>query len=144
MFENSSLKARIEDRTDGWLLGDSAYGLKKYMMTPKLNPSTPAEENYNEAHSKTRVVVERALGVCKSRFRCLHKSGGMLLFSPCKCVQIITAVMKPHNMCLEMRLPQDPDVDVQIPDQVLLPPNPARVDQTGQAVRLHLIQRFDN
>lgn len=49
--------------------GDSAYGLKKYMMTPKLNPLTPAEENYNEAHSKTRVVVERALGVCKSRFR---------------------------------------------------------------------------
>lgn len=144
MFENSSLKAKIEARTDGWLLGDSAYGLKKYMMTPKLNPSTPAEENYNEAHSKTRVVVERALGVCKSRFRCLHKSGGMLLFSPGKCVQIITAVMKLHNMCLEMRLPQDPDVDVQIPDQVLLPPNPARVDQTGQAVRLRLIQRFDN
>lgn len=68
----------------------------------------------------------------------------MLLFSPGKCVQIITAVMKLHNMCLEMRLPQDPDVDVQIPDQVLLPPNPARVDQTGQAVRLRLIQRFDN
>lgn len=65
----------------------------------------------------------------------------MLLFSPGKCVQIITAVMKLHNMCLEMRLPQDPDVDVQIPDQVLLP---ARVDQTGQAVRLRLIQRFDN
>lgn len=68
------LKMQITDfillnRTDGWLLGDSAYGLKKYMMTPKLNPSTPAEENYNETHSKTRVVVERALGVCKSRFR---------------------------------------------------------------------------
>ena len=59
----------VEYRNDGWLLGDSAYALKKYMMTPKLSPSNAAEESYNAAHSKTRVVVERALGVCKSRFR---------------------------------------------------------------------------
>ena len=56
-------------RNDGWLLGDSAYALKKYMMTPKSNPSNQGEENYNSAHSRTRAVVERALGVCKSRFR---------------------------------------------------------------------------
>lgn len=60
-------------RNDGWLLGDSAYALKKYMMTPKSNPSDQGEENYNAAHSRTRVVVERALGVCKSRFRYLYR-----------------------------------------------------------------------
>ena len=38
-------------------------------MTPKSNPSNQGEENYNSAHSRTRAVVERALGVCKSRFR---------------------------------------------------------------------------
>uniref|UniRef100_A0A8W8MP04 DDE Tnp4 domain-containing protein n=1 Tax=Magallana gigas TaxID=29159 RepID=A0A8W8MP04_MAGGI len=64
MFSNSALKTHMETRVDGWLLGDSAYALR--MMTPKANTSSQAEENYNSAHSKTRVVVERALGVCKS------------------------------------------------------------------------------
>nr|XP_022294334.1 putative nuclease HARBI1 [Crassostrea virginica] len=69
IFANSALKDHMDARNDGWLLGDSAYALKKYMMTPKSNPSNQGEENYNSAHSRTRAVVERALGVCKSRFR---------------------------------------------------------------------------
>ncbi|XP_061162901.1 putative nuclease HARBI1 [Saccostrea echinata] len=144
IFANSELKDHMETRNDGWLLGDSAYALKKYMMTPKSNPSSVGEENYNAAHSRTRVVVERALGVCKSRFRCVHKSGGMLLFSPQKSVQIITAVAKLHNMCLDMKVPlmeyeeavnmHDPGVHQQAQD--------ANADQTGQAIRQRLIQRF--
>ena len=39
----------------GWLLGDSGYGLRQYLMIPKLNPLTQAEEKYNMAHAKTRV-----------------------------------------------------------------------------------------
>ena len=53
----------------GWLLSDSGYGLRQYLMTPKLNPSTQAEEKYNMTHAKTGVLIERAFGVCKSRFR---------------------------------------------------------------------------
>lgn len=51
----------METRVDGWLLGESAYALQSYTMTPKANPSSKAEENYNSAHSKTSVVVERVL-----------------------------------------------------------------------------------
>lgn len=70
IFNNSELRYHLEESNqDGWLLGDSGYGLKRYLMTPKLNPSTVAEENYNKAHSRTRMVVERAFGIAKSRFR---------------------------------------------------------------------------
>ena len=74
IFNNSELSYYLENTgVDGWLLGDSGYPLKKFLMTPKLkfNPSTPAEQRYKRTHTKTRVVDTkcRAFGVCKSRFR---------------------------------------------------------------------------
>jgi hypothetical protein len=65
----ASRQCLLHINASGWLLGDFGYGLRQYLMTPKLNPSTQAEEKYNMAHAKTRVVIERAFGVCKSRFR---------------------------------------------------------------------------
>ena len=47
IFQNSSLCARLEAKEiTGWLLGDSAYSLKPYMMTPLSNPITRADKNY--------------------------------------------------------------------------------------------------
>ncbi|KAJ1199885.1 hypothetical protein NDU88_003717 [Pleurodeles waltl] len=50
------------------ILRDSAYAARTYMMTPYLNPATPAERRYNSAHKATRNVVERTFGLLKSRF----------------------------------------------------------------------------
>lgn len=42
-----------------WLIGDSAYPCTSYLLTPLLNPTSPPEHRYNEAHIKTRNTIER-------------------------------------------------------------------------------------
>ncbi|KAJ8727715.1 hypothetical protein PYW07_001834 [Mythimna separata] len=61
IFNHSDLKNDCEQGVLGnrWLLGDSGYPCKPYLLTPLLNPRTPSEQRYNEAHIKTRNTIER-------------------------------------------------------------------------------------
>ena len=68
----------------------------------------------------------------------------MLLFSPQKSIQVITAVAKLHNMCIDLKIPvMEGDIAVVMPDPVVVQHVvDANADQTGQAIRQRLIQRF--
>ncbi|RWS00485.1 putative nuclease HARBI1-like protein [Dinothrombium tinctorium] len=73
IFRNSELMNILENQNyEGHLLGDSAYPCKKYLLTPLVSPNTLAELRYQNAHVKTRNVVERTFGAWKSKFNCLH------------------------------------------------------------------------
>ncbi|XP_046547254.1 putative nuclease HARBI1 [Haliotis rubra] len=112
MLQNSSIGQYMETAgIDGWLLGDSGYACRPWLLTPKVNPTTPSEERYNTAHCRTRNTVERAFGLLKSRFRCLHKSGGCLPFNPKKCHQVVYATCQLHNFCINLRLPAPPTLE---------------------------------
>lgn len=65
IFNYSRIKSLFEtDRfDDGLLLGDSGYPNLSYLMTPLLNPTTPAEHLYNEAQIRTRSKIERCFGI---------------------------------------------------------------------------------
>ncbi len=52
----------------GTLCGDSGYPERRYMLTPILNPTTRAEERYNEAQQGTRVPIEQTYGILKNRY----------------------------------------------------------------------------
>uniref|UniRef100_A0A803J8A4 Putative nuclease HARBI1 n=1 Tax=Xenopus tropicalis TaxID=8364 RepID=A0A803J8A4_XENTR len=80
----------------GWLVGDTGYGVLPWLMTPVHFPRTPAQRRYNHAHRKTRNVIERLFGVLKSRFRCLSVTGGALLYSPIKVSEIINDALEPE------------------------------------------------
>lgn len=80
-----------------FLLGDSAYALKEYMMTPLLNPTTAAEQNYNNAHIHTRNCIERCFGVWKRRFACLSL-GLRTKLDTTLAIIVATAVL--HNIAI--------------------------------------------
>ena len=81
-------------------------------MTPLATATTRQELAFNAAHCKTRSVIERCFGVWKSRFRCLDKTGGTLLYSAEKTCQLVVATAVLHNIAISRRLApiEDPAV----------------------------------
>lgn len=91
--------------------GDSAYPLQRWLMTPVRSPQTQQEENYNDAHSRTRVAIEQCFGILKMRFRCLQRYR-TLHFAPDRCCRIVNACAVLHNMCIAYSVHQPEDDDV--------------------------------
>lgn len=93
--------------------GDSAYGLNSYMLTPKINPLTRAENLYNEFQIRTRNSVERLFGVLKRRFPILAYGLRVKLETVLKII-VATAVL--HNICINNKeevppLPEEIDIE---------------------------------
>ncbi|CAG8683307.1 28008_t:CDS:2 [Gigaspora margarita] len=80
-----------------YLLGDSAYPLLPWLMTPFKDPQGPnaqQQKYYNTIHSKTRVVIEQAFGKLKARFPFLKY---MRLKDTIKGTDIIDIALILHN-----------------------------------------------
>ncbi|KAJ1194270.1 hypothetical protein NDU88_003559 [Pleurodeles waltl] len=84
IFRHCTINEHFQDGRygNGLLVADQGYGIQPWIMTPFGNPSTAAERAYNDAHRRTRSIVERTFRILKSRFRCLNITGGSLLYSP--------------------------------------------------------------
>lgn len=77
VFRLSSLQEYINNPikfpNNTHLIGDAAYALHKHLLVPYPNNGhlTQSQKNYNFCHSSTRMVIERAFGLLKGRFRSL-------------------------------------------------------------------------
>lgn len=91
---------------------------------PRHPSSTSPEGSYNAAHASMRSVVERAIGVLKSRFRCLQRYR-TLQYEPERAAYIIGACAALHNLCLEDPMPDEDDEDGTDLDDNNGPPLPA-------------------
>lgn len=97
-----------------WLLGDSGYPLKPYLMTPYKNPDYgTARHTFNQRHSSARNIVERTIGVLKSRFRCLQT---ILPYVPSKVVTIVNVCCALHNICKHYDISLDEEAIVSMDD----------------------------
>ena len=84
-----------------FLLGDSAYPVKQWLVTPfKDNGNlSDVHRRFNKVHSGTRVVVENAIGLLKTRFRrILHFTEQMHINL---LVNIVYSACVLHNICME-------------------------------------------
>ncbi|XP_069360188.1 putative nuclease HARBI1 [Maniola hyperantus] len=99
IFANSVLKVQCERKSFGnkWLLGDNAYPLKPYLLTPIQNPQNKSEELYNESHNKTRHCIDRCFNLWKRRFPILTS---IIHRSVIRSSAIIIATAILHNVCI--------------------------------------------
>ena len=58
---------------EDYVLGDSAYPISPFLISPFKNPSNHRQRQFNFIHSKHRVVVEYAFGRLKARFKALKE-----------------------------------------------------------------------
>ncbi|KAH6920836.1 hypothetical protein HPB50_028175 [Hyalomma asiaticum] len=104
VWQRNPLRARLaaQLRPGECLLGDSAYPLEPWLLTPVLGDpdDSTREGQYNREHRSMRNVVERCIGVLKSKFRCLQHFRTML-YSPERAARIIYACAALHNIALD-------------------------------------------
>ncbi|XP_060103238.1 putative nuclease HARBI1 [Heteronotia binoei] len=80
------------------ILADSAYPLRRWLMTPYGGNVGPQELRFNTVHSRCRNMVERAFGHLKARWRCI---GTLLPVQQENINSVIAACVILHNLCEE-------------------------------------------
>ncbi|XP_040073807.1 uncharacterized protein LOC115328489 [Ixodes scapularis] len=89
---------------------------------PGFHATSTACGRFNKARSSMRSVVERCIGLLKSRFRCLQRHR-TLYYPPTTATVIISACAVLHNICLSSEEPEpEPDSD---PDEPGLESGPS-------------------
>ena len=112
IFDNSQLRAMLEtQQTHGYLVGDSGYACRRYMLTPLNNPNTAAEQAYISALVLAQNCIERTIGVLKRRFPAL-KYGLRLKLSNTLPVIVATVVL--HNIAVTLGEDEPGDDDDQL------------------------------
>lgn len=151
IFNNSHLRATFEEGPlrDGLLLGDNAYPIKTYLITPLLHAETPAERFYNRSHIRTRNIIERLFGVWKRRFPILAL-GMRVELNRVMAIIVATAVL--HNIARKNGdevPPVDPNLNLTAPWDAILnygnvnPPNYIdNIHNNNEDIRRILINEY--
>lgn len=81
------------------LLGDAAYPLSHWIVTPYATESTPQQILFNKRHSSARMCIERAFGKLKSQWQLLKKNES---YGAAATAKIATACCVLHNITFDI------------------------------------------
>ncbi|KAJ8883038.1 hypothetical protein PR048_014877 [Dryococelus australis] len=104
---------------DGWrpipniILADSAYPLRKWLITPVANVlNDHAVTRFNRAHKSTRRFVECSLGVLKEKFPNLNYPRDSPTFAAniFKCCVIVCNISRNKGEGIALQLPNEDEV----------------------------------
>lgn len=103
VFSMSFISEKIRTLTNNGyyhLLGDSAYTLREWLITPYRDYGnlTRQQKNHNKKFSATRVKIENTFGLLKSRFRQLQRLEFQAVL---KSAKFIVACCTLHNLCID-------------------------------------------
>ncbi|KAM8823429.1 LOW QUALITY PROTEIN: putative nuclease HARBI1 [Spinachia spinachia] len=124
---------------DGIILGDGAYPLLPWLMTPFVTTNTPAQARFNTARCRARCAIERLNGALKRRFACLN----YLRVEPQKACNRTLACIVLHNIATKRNVPLCADDDAAEPlGDPNQPPAFCQNEQTGRATRDAIVRHY--
>lgn len=119
----------------GYILGDSAYPLRKWLMTPLSNPISHSEREFNKSLKRTRVLIENTIGRWKKRFHLLHCENRRRIDNV---VEDVRACAVLHNIAI---LSKQNDIEEDIPDDQ---PSPELLDNSHESGSHHRHSLINN
>ncbi|XP_046575474.1 putative nuclease HARBI1 [Haliotis rubra] len=141
IFRTSNLRQHLEANhtriSDGFVLGDSGYACRPYLLTPYLHPQGNPQQRYNDRLCRTRVTIERTFGRLKRRFHFLYSE---IRMNPGKVCKIILTCAILHNIAILRNEVLDVDDAHVRQDQPLIDHYRGRNDD--KAIRDHIASTF--
>ncbi|XP_055531503.1 putative nuclease HARBI1 [Wyeomyia smithii] len=110
------------------ILGDAAYPIREYLLTPYSGNLSAKKQNYNLRHTQTRVQIENAFGILKHRFRQLMR---LDFFEGERMCKFVMACCVLHNMCIDENDYYEGDEDPEDPDDIQPDLSQSLNDQTS-------------
>ena len=107
IYEILNEQRDLLEREGLYFIGDSAYALRSYLITPYDNAiHGENDDNFNFYHSSARIVVECAFGEIDMRWGIFWKP---LKFSLARNAMVIDACLRLHNFIVDFRLKEIED-----------------------------------
>lgn len=134
----------INGHERSWLLGDSGYPLEPYLLTPFNAPNENGPEyRFNLRHASARNVVERCIGVLKTRFRCLLKER-TARYAPQFVGRIVNCCCMLHNICIDNNVAAPQDI---VDDGMYFPMDAVNENHIpllneGRRIRQNVLERY--
>lgn len=140
----SIVSGQVQLAENAIILGDSAYPVSKFLLAPYRDNGhlSREEKQFNYCLSSTRVFIEQAFGILKSKFRILDHLDAS---SPPKISKIVFACAILHNFIINNGCQSEYELlNTEIVEDINTQTSTATDDSDGISLRRNLTMLFSS